>query len=956
MLTPTEREAINAEVEQGTFDLENALDDIATEQKGEGVRRAIYGGIMLANKNGAGGPDLSARNRIADANGRIDAIESEMAQFIASHTGVVEGTRIVEDVLWTGNLYNSNDVAGLYAEIQGYDIRTYDYLDLYIKHAGKELIYRVTPNALLSDGIQLSATNLTNDTWTTELPLYASEYNLKATMFDDTWYSVEVDISVWEWSGKAAEASNQFANTSPTRALTKIVGIKHQAVDASKDSELTDMRVGEDGTVYASAGQALRAQVAQLKQGDEIDQLKNTLNQDLEPLIKYSNFQVAANNTHSATLDQLNISVSKGEVFYVLLSGLNGRLAQAFAYTSSSNYSLGAIGEGIHKFTATDNIVKIGLYVTSASTDADVHLGAFSNYDLLGKALGCQAYNIDAYSSHFDVASNSTHSTQIDQIFIDIASGEKFCLYVNGLNDRLGQVIAYNDDPSNYTVGNLKDGQILEFTASQNITRFGLFVTSGALKASISFIAFKSDSMLGKFSKMPSEFNALNIDAKSSHFSLSANSTHSEWSDEVPVDIKAGEKFCILLNGLGDRIAQGYAHNNGVSTSLGRLSDGVITELTASQDISRIGLYITSSATATDISIIVFKSDSLLGKLHAIPVDEYNLQYEVKLANGKRKANASGYNSLTSPEIFTIAHFSDIHGSAWAMREIKKFRETFGSDLDDTICTGDMVHDEFSDGMAFWDDASDGKILMCIGNHDSYNGTDFSTPVSQTDLYNTFIAPYKDNWGAETVADHTYWYKDYPTQKVRLIAVDATIFDATEQASQMSWFNNALSGALSNEYAVVGAIHFPPMPSTFQKIDSNFSALLHGTADDMWQFAWSTYNTAILDAVNDFINDGGDFVCWLSGHTHHDILSYDTRYPRQLFVTITCAMPDANGEERERNINDGTGLVLNTVCVDTVRNYVKLIRYGAEWDDCLRHTGTCVIKYDSSPATVMFYN
>lgn len=272
MLTPTEREAINDEVEQGTFDLENALDDIATEQKGEGVRRAIYGGIMLANKNGAGGPDLHARNRIADANGRIDAIESEMAQFIASHTGVVEGTRIVEDVLWTGNLYNSNDVAGLYAEIQGYDIRTYDYLDLYIKHAGKELIYRVTPNALLSDGIQLSATNLTNDTWTTELPLYASEYNLKATMFDDTWYSVEVDISVWEWSGKAAEASNQFANTSPTRALTKIVGIKHQAVDASKDAELTDMRIGADGTLYASAGGALRKQISDITV--KVDDLK----------------------------------------------------------------------------------------------------------------------------------------------------------------------------------------------------------------------------------------------------------------------------------------------------------------------------------------------------------------------------------------------------------------------------------------------------------------------------------------------------------------------------------------------------------------------------------------------------------------------------------------------------------------------------------------------------------
>ena len=385
MLTPTEREAINDEVEQGTFDLENALDDIATEQKGEGVRRAIYGGIMLANKNGAGGTDLHARNRIADANGRIDAIESEMAQFIASHTGVVEGTRIIEDVLWTGNLYNSNDVAGLYAEIQGYDIRTYDYLDLYIKHAGKELIYRVTPNALISDGIQLSATNLTNDTWTTELPLYASEYNLKATMFADTWYSVEVDISVWEWSGKSAEASNQFANTSPTRAVTKIVGIKHQAVDASKDSELTDMRVGEDGTTYASAGQALRAQIAQLKQGDEIDQLKSNLQQDVYNFINYPSEQVTDEGiTFTPKADEIVVSgtATGGDAWFRLYN----KAEFSFGIENGKQYYIAVNQDDSEEYGL---YLKIHYYDSSGShLIASMNNGYFMfPYDAIGYAL-----------------------------------------------------------------------------------------------------------------------------------------------------------------------------------------------------------------------------------------------------------------------------------------------------------------------------------------------------------------------------------------------------------------------------------------------------------------------------------------------------------------------------------------------------------------------------------------
>ena len=758
-----------------------------------------------------------------------------------------------------------------------------------------------------------------------------------------------------EW--QALMASYATVAEDANDAKDAAVAAKNTAVAKATEATTAASTATTKASEASASAQSIAQSAAQIQENtDDIDQLKS----DLEPLIKYSNFQVGANATHSALLNRLVIDIPYESVFHVVLTGLDGRLAEAFAYTDESNhyYSLGSIKEGVHKFTATQNIVKIGIFITSGSSAANIHLGAFRDTDILGKSLKSAAYNIDALSSHFSVSANATHSVLLDRVDVDINSGDKFFLLVTGLNGRLGQAIAYKTDTSQYyTVGTPQDGTITEYTATQDIKSIGLFVTSGTATANVSFIVFKASSLLGKFAEMPNEYNRLNIDATSAHFNVPANTTHSTTKDKAEVNIKKGENFCVLLNGLGtDRLSQAYAYYSDSYYSLGRIANGEITEFTATEDINSIGLYITSGTATADISLIVFKTDSLLGNLYKIPVDGYNDQYAVKLANAKRKANAGAYTALTSPEILTIAHFSDIHASAWAMKEIEKFRNVFADSLNDTICTGDMVHDKFSDGMAFWNDNSDGSILTCIGNHDSYNGTDFSTPVSQTDLYNTFIAPYKDNWGAETVANHTYWYKDYQAQKVRLIVIDATIFDATEQSAQITWLNNALSGALSSGYSVVGAVHFPPMPNTFQKIDGNFSALLHGTADDMWQFAWNTYNTAILGAVDDFINDGGDFVCWLSGHTHHDIISYDSRYPKQLFVTITCAMPNAEGEERERNINDGTGLALNTVCVDTVRKYVKLIRYGAEWDDCLRHTGTCVIKYDSSPATVMFYN
>jgi len=307
---------------------------------------------------------------------------------------------------------------------------------------------------------------------------------------------------------------------------------------------------------------------------------------------------------------------------------------------------------------------------------------------------------------------------------------------------------------------------------------------------------------------------------------------------------------------------------------------------------------------------------------------------------------------MSAPDVFSLAHFTDIHGNADAMKRVQWFKDKFSDYLDDTICTGDMVTDKLSDGMAFWNEKSDGSILTCIGNHDSLGANGWGNPADQATLYGTYIAPYMANWSAETVADKAYYYKDYAEKKIRLVVVDGTIFDSTEQNAQITWLTNALSGAKTNGYSVIGAVHFPPMPATFQKIECNFSNVTHGTAGDMSQFAWKTYYNSILEAVQAFINDGGDFVCWLSGHTHHNIVSYDSGYPGQLFLTNTCAMPSSMFEECDRGFNENRDAI-NVVCVDIARKYVKVLRYGANWDDCLRHIGSVVINYGTSPATVV---
>ena len=319
-------------------------------------------------------------------------------------------------------------------------------------------------------------------------------------------------------------------------------------------------------------------------------------------------------------------------------------------------------------------------------------------------------------------------------------------------------------------------------------------------------------------------------------------------------------------------------------------------------------------------------------------------------------------NSSYKPLV--LLHYSDIHGRTGNQTRINEFREFWKDYIDDTIQTGDLVADDWADASAFGDETvpevnPSRDILSLIGNHDTAyksGGETIWHYYEGKQAYDRYIGPYVSNWEVTQPADASenglcYYYKDYSNSGIRLVAIDAWNSNADYQTAQQAWFADVLNDAKINNLSVIVASHFRIKCETLLQSPFTLPSAATSNPDS------SSFNDPYVAIVKSFIDEGGKFVCWLTGHSHYDAIS-KTSADLGSQINICVNRAGAYGSsatllwQTDSRVNVDfsdwkTFDCFNIMAVDTYYKYITLFRIGSNWDKMGRKIETCCINYDT---------
>lgn len=329
---------------------------------------------------------------------------------------------------------------------------------------------------------------------------------------------------------------------------------------------------------------------------------------------------------------------------------------------------------------------------------------------------------------------------------------------------------------------------------------------------------------------------------------------------------------------------------------------------------------------------------------------------------------------------FSLCWTSDTHSNT---RTCSNFVTYLNSNpgLDYGIVTGDLAAGNFNSSVQSMLDAllsSSKPIIPLVGNHDCGNSFLVSQSGSHEQVYTKFIAPFipKLELSEDENTGKNYYYKDFKDKKIRLINIyeydapldlkdgglEYKIFRGNTVYSQIQidWFINLLQNTPS-DYGVIVATHSPQVSASGEArinrdkgftsntvVDDYYNSMYYingsplvdiiaawksgGSLDLAYSFKNEASYLAPLEVRADFSSRGSsEFICFLSGHTHRDIVGTMVN-GNTPFIVVTCGTDDigqTSYDDLPRVSSSRTEDAFNILSVDRQKRLIYIVRVGA---------------------------
>ena len=329
-----------------------------------------------------------------------------------------------------------------------------------------------------------------------------------------------------------------------------------------------------------------------------------------------------------------------------------------------------------------------------------------------------------------------------------------------------------------------------------------------------------------------------------------------------------------------------------------------------------------------------------------------NKKAEAKIIRLK-KINGEAYGDCDAKFLFV----TDIHKEVLRTLRAVSLANSWGSDyISAVINGGDTVQTTITESLDWYyaiTDMLEMPLLNTVGNHDAWA----SLGVLETDptvVYAKIIEPIVSQSdivqpnNAESNG-YNYYYKDF-NETVRVIVIDCMFWDAT----QLAWFVATLEDAKTNGLHVIAVSHAAFPWANMETVDCLWSkaGLLTGYSDSGARNDPTRTNLQAAQAVKDFIDAGGTFICWLTGHQHGDDVHILPDYGNQFVVTMSSFAQRASMLQKSTSVTDYNYDCLTYIAVDTSNTAIKFLRIGADIDMYgVKHNGLS-IKYGDSPKLI----